>query len=353
VDVGVLELADAVDACVVGLDRRGRIRIWNRYAERAIGRSVATVLGKPLSELLDSERARDRLAEALLEAAGGTVVTGLELGVRGADGAQCLVRWSLRGLERDATATGLILATGEDLTGELEVRRRAAEVEALSALSALTTGLAHEIRNPLTAAVLQLELLRRAAEGSSTETLRDAVGRRVVVVREELLRLTKLLDDFLALAKPRALSLRQVAVCEVVEEVVTLRAADARSAGVEIDVAGDRLQAMADRSLLKQALDHLVANAIDAMRPCGRGRLAIRCHSLGERRIEISVEDDGPGIPREVAHKVLAPFVTTKEAGTGLGLTIVKRAVDRHGGTLSISSVPERGTAVRFTLERC
>jgi two-component system C4-dicarboxylate transport sensor histidine kinase DctB len=88
------------------------------------------------------------------------------------------------------------------------------------------------------------------------------------------------------------------------------------------------------------------------MRGRGHGQIEIGCHKKSEKRLELTVDDDGPGIPREIAERLFVPFVTSKEAGTGLGLTIVKRVVDRHGGTIHVASANERGTTIRVSLQR-
>jgi signal transduction histidine kinase len=106
-----------------------------------------------------------------------------------------------------------------------------------------------------------------------------------------------------------------------------------------------------DHAMLKQVLMNLVLNAIEAM-ASAPGSVRLSCHGQGDQRVEIRVEDQGPGIPPEIAQKLFTPFVTSKEAGTGLGLTIVKRIIDRHGGTIFVSTGDPGGTVVRITLQR-
>jgi signal transduction histidine kinase len=247
-----------------------------------------------------------------------------------------------------------VLAVGVDLTDRIDLERRAAEAEAMASLGNLTAGLAHEIRNPLNAAVLQLELLQRSTQRLEDAALKDRISGRVAIVREEIERLNRLLDDFLNLAKPRAIELTEVDLRQVVAEVAALQDPAAKQAGIEIRTRIEEgpLLAHGNAAMLKQVLVNLVVNAIDAMRERGRGRIEIGCYNKSETRVELSVEDTGPGIPDEIAGRLFVPFVTSKEAGTGLGLTIVKRIIDRHGGTIQVASGRELGTKMRVSLQR-
>jgi len=344
-------VVDAVDAFIVGLRPGGEVRMWNRSAESCTELPGSAVLGKPFAALLVSDRAREQLERALERALDGDEIGELELPVRAAHGPQRIVRWHLSRLP-DHGGEPLVLAVGVDHTNRIELERRAAEAEAMASLGTLTTGLAHEIRNPLNAATLQLELLQRGADKLADAAARDAIAERVRIVREELSRLARLLDDFLRLARPRAIEQRTVDLRSLVTEISRMHAPAAQQAGVsiELDLEDGPLEARGDAALLKQVLVNLVNNAIEAMREQHHGRLVLGCHRKGETRVELSVEDDGPGIPEAIGDRLFAPFVTSKEAGTGLGLTIVKRIVERHGGAIHVASTPGHGAQIWVTL---
>jgi PAS domain S-box-containing protein len=347
-------VVDAVDSFIVGLSPRGEIQMWNRCAAESTGLPAAQMLGQRFAHFLSSDHSRVQLQQALDGALGGDDVSGVELPVTTSEGRQRVVRWTLCRLGAGDTASGLVLAVGVDLTDRAELERRAAEAEAMASLGNLTAGLAHEIRNPLNAAVLQLELLQRATARVTDQALVDRMAGRIKIVREELERLSRLLNDFLNLAKPRAIELVEVDLRALIEDVVALQGPAARQAGLELTTALEdgSLCARGNAAMLKQVLVNLVVNAIDAMRERGHGRIEIGCHRKSETRVELSVDDDGPGISAEIADRLFSPFVTSKEAGTGLGLTIVKRIVDRHGGTIHVASAAGRGTTVRVSLER-
>ena len=344
-------VVDAVDAFIVGLRPGGEVRMWNRSAALSTDLPASAVLGKPLTGLLVSDRAREQLGQALALALEGEEIEELELPVQSAAGPQRIVRWHLSRLP-DHGGEALVLAVGVDRTDRIELERRAAEAEAMASRGTLTAGRAPAIRNPLNAATLQLELLQRGADKLADTTARDAIAERVRIVREELSRLTRLLDDFLRLARPRAIEQRTVDLRALVTEVAELHAPAAQQAGVSIalDLEDGPLEARGDAALLRQVLINLVINAIEAMRERGQGRLRLGCHRKSQTRVELSVEDDGPGIPEEIGDRMFAPFVTSKEAGTGLGLTVVKRVVDRHGGAIHVTSAAGQGTRIWVTL---
>ena len=347
-------VVDAVDSFIVGLGPGGTIEIWNRAAADSTGFSGEQMLGEPLGRFLFSQRSRDQLDEAFARALLGGTVVGLELPLRTRDGGQRIVRWKLSRLHGPEQGRPLVLAAGIDLTDRIDLERRAAEAEAMASLGSLTAGLAHEIRNPLNGAVLQLELLQRSAARLGDGELAQRIGSRVTIVREELNRLNRLLEDFLNLAKPRAIEQSDVDLRTLIAEVAELQAEAAQRSGIAIRLRLEdgSLVVRGHAAMLKQVLVNLVVNAIEAMRERGRGCIELGCHQKSATRLELSVEDDGPGIPDEIAGRLFAPFVTSKEAGTGLGLTIVKRIIDRHGGTIHIGSEPGRGTKVHVSLQR-
>ncbi|MBL8611461.1 MAG: response regulator [Myxococcales bacterium] len=226
------------------------------------------------------------------------------------------------------------------------LEKRAADAEALSAMGKLALNLAHEIRNPLNAAVLQLHLLARDIDRleANPET-RAALKRRGTIVGDEIGRLSRLLTEFLELARPRGLAREPVHLGRLVEDVIELEQDAATSRGVTVkkEIAPDGCVALGDAAKLKQVVLNLVVNALEAMK--AGGELTARVAPVDEQ-VVLVVEDTGPGIAPEVLESVFDPFFTTKEAGTGLGLSIVRNIVDQHMGDVRIESVAGRGTRV-------
>jgi signal transduction histidine kinase len=255
------------------------------------------------------------------------------------------VRWHL---SRSRDAAELVYGIGLDVTERRALEKRAADAEALSAMGELAMNLAHEIRNPLNAAVLQLHLLTRNLDRlEADDVTREALKDRTRIVGDEIGRLNRLLTEFLELARPRGIAREPVHVPRLVDEVLDLEAESARGRGVTIvrDLPADGCIAIGDREKLKQVTINLVVNALEAMKQGGTLTLRVRADAPTDR-VVLSVEDTGPGIAPDLLASVFDPFFTTKEAGTGLGLSIVRKIVDQHGGDVDITSERGQGATV-------
>jgi signal transduction histidine kinase len=178
------------------------------------------------------------------------------------------VRWNMVSFIPDGDTLELLLLVGSDVTDRLALEKRAADAEAMASLATLTASLAHEIRNPLNAALLQLELLGRHASRLPEGLARDKIGACGKLVTSEIQRLSKLLEEFLGLARPRSLERYPVDVHALCDYVATMQRPQAEAAGVSIrvDVPPDLPRVIGDQPKLTQVLVNLVVNAIDAMR---------------------------------------------------------------------------------------
>lgn len=303
------------------------------------------------------ERLRDRLAfevEVPVETPAGRSAS-LRVGLDGAS----IERASVAGLRRTAligvvlvglglasTAYALLRrerdrerqAAAERLAVAEEARRRS---ERLALAGALTAGLAHEVRSPLNAIALAAQRLERASQDE------PALG-FARLVRAEVRRLEGVLREFLELARPVSDRRESVALGGVAHEVVELLASEATEAGVTIaPVAGDAF-ATVDRDAVRRALINLVRNAIQASPADATVRVELDQDPRGDARIRVL--DDGPGIPAAMAERLLEPFVTTRADGTGLGLALVRRVADEHGGTFRLTNRPAHGAEALLEL---
>lgn len=346
------EVVDSVDSLILGIDEDCVVQMCNEFAATTLGYERYELIGRSCKDFTASALAADALQESLRAAAAGTRTTDLELPLLTQEGQERIVRFTLSQLDVDDVAGPAVLAVGADMTDRLELERRASEAQAMASLATLTAGLAHEVRNPLNAATLQLQLLQRHMAKLADDELRGRMQQRVRIVDEELERLTKLLDDFLKLARPQRLALSPVDLVVLLNEVQDMHGPAAAERGIELGsvVEHGSVIAQGDRGMLKQVVVNLVVNAMDAI---GKdGAITMRCFGQGRSRVVLEVQDTGPGIPESVRNQLFSPFVTTKEAGTGLGLTIVKRIIDRHGGTITVSSPEVGGTLMRLSLQR-
>lgn len=240
------------------------------------------------------------------------------------------------------------------LRREREAQARARRVERLAEVGAMTAGLAHEIKNPLSTIGLNAQLLGEAiADTEMPDDERSRLQRRTEALRREVDRLKGILSDFLEYAGELRLDRRDADLNQVVQELADFFApqADKHGVRVRLDVADPGPRASVDASQLKQAILNLMLNAVQAMAdmPAGHAKELIvrtRAHERGPDGpwAAIHIIDTGPGMPPDRAAKVFEPYFTTKAGGTGLGLPTSRRLVEAHGGRLEMHSEQGRGT---------
>jgi signal transduction histidine kinase len=217
----------------------------------------------------------------------------------------------------------------------------------LAAISRITSGVAHEVKNPLHAMVLHLELLRtKLTEG------RDP-AKHVDVLTTEVNRLNRVVQTFLDFTRPVEVQMRKAELNQMMRGVVQLAPVDgAREEAHRVRVveqyADAPLKVEADADLLKQALINIVVNACQAM-PEG-GQLTVTTEKLPDSQARLTVSDTGVGIPAEVREKIFNLYFTTKPQGSGIGLAQAFRAVQLHGGRIEVDSEVGVGTTFRITL---
>jgi len=239
--------------------------------------------------------------------------------------------------------------------------RRAAGSQRLAELGAMTGGLAHEIKNPLSTLVLNAQLLEEEIDGAVPETeSRERLRRRVGALAREAIRLRDILTDFLRYAGRMRLDPQRRDVAEVASDLADFFHPQCEQAAVlmRVEAAGRPLPAEIDEGLFKQALLNLMLNAVQAMDPerprngtAPRGELIIRAEGDADE-IRIHVIDTGPGIPPERQEEVFRPYVSGKSGGSGLGLPTARRIIEEHGGRISLHSEPGRGSDFTIHLPR-
>jgi len=223
-------------------------------------------------------------------------------------------------------------------------QRELIRAEQLSAVGQLAASVAHEVRNPLTGIKLLVESALRS-NNSKPLNLED-----LQVIHREVERLEQTVQGFLNFARLPTPQLSTCDLREIVRAAAELVGAKARQIKVEIAVRAPQepVPALVDRSQMETVLVNLFLNALDAM-PQG-GRLEVDLTDLGESGVRLTVADTGTGIPAQVAARLFTPFVTTKPTGTGLGLTISGRILEKHGGCISASNRAEGGACFVITL---
>jgi len=227
---------------------------------------------------------------------------------------------------------------------EEQVKQRA---ESVVALSAVTAGIAHEIKNPLGAIDIHLQLLEHDVEKDSIE--RQKVEKRLAVIRAEVSRLNGIVVDFLSAIRPMQPHLQMANFNELVKEVTTYLTPefDAHDMNLIINLDDSIAEAFFDPKLLRQVLMNLFKNSLEAMSK--KGEVSICTKREGEMLL-VKVKDNGCGISKDRLNAIFEPYQTTKDFGTGLGLTIVYRIIKEHGGTIVVNSRKGSWTEFKFSI---
>jgi signal transduction histidine kinase len=223
--------------------------------------------------------------------------------------------------------------------------------ERRSYVGLLASGLAHEIRNPLNAMNMNLQMLEEELVG--VPSMEDGEhGELLESTKSEIKRLESLVNNFLAYARPSDPTFESADLKQVVEEVARFLQADFRQSDVELalDLEPMLPHVELDPTQFKQALMNLLVNARQVMR--GGGRVTVATHMGPGGEAVVEVRDNGPGIPEEVRGRVFDLFYSNRGGGTGLGLPIAKQIVERHGGTIEVKSKKGEGTTFVIRLPR-
>jgi signal transduction histidine kinase len=209
----------------------------------------------------------------------------------------------------------------------------------LSAISRIGGGIAHEVKNPLNAILLHVEVARsKLARGAND------ISQEMEIISREILRLDRVVKTFLDFTRPVELNLTEVSLEGFMDELVELARPQAEASGIRVTVQQDTggTELRLDCDLMKQALLNIVVNAIESM-PNG-GELRFEAATDGETA-EIRISDTGPGIPPELREKIFRLYFSTKQTGSGIGLAMAFRIVQLHDGTIDFTSEPGKGTA--------
>ncbi len=240
------------------------------------------------------------------------------------------------------------MESAAQLGQELEVARR------LAAIGKLTSGVGHEVKNPINAMVVHLELLRGKLVPGGREAFAGA-QRHVDILAGEMQRLDRVVQTLADFSRPMELHLREHDLRQVIGVVIELTAAEMEEHGVQVtvDAPHEPMMVRADAELMQQAVLNLLLNGMQAM-PAGGGAIQVRMRREHQLAV-VEVADDGEGIPVDLLPRIFELYFTTKPKGSGIGLAMTYRILQLHGGAMEVRSnaepnSPERGTVFTFRL---
>ena len=334
-------ILDSLEDAVIVLNAKREVVFSNHAGEELLGQSL-TPAGDGLVGHLSSDHPLAPVVAELFDA--DVERRNAAVKVRDHDGQMHELAVSSYRIPDGERAGGAVLAL-RNLEPVRAVQSLVTYSQKLAALGRLTSGVAHEVKNPLNAMRIHLELLKARLGGSQ-----PAVRENLEVIAHEIVRLDHVVQGFLKFARPEEVRLAPVDVKALLCEVGRLMTPEAARAGARIadDVVPDLPPVAGDAELLRQALTNLVTNAVQAMPKGGTVTLGARLGADGS--IEVRVADEGVGIPAQDLEKVFRLYYTTKAQGSGIGLSMVYRIVQLHDGRIDVESEVDRGTVMVVTL---
>jgi signal transduction histidine kinase len=316
--------------------RDWRVVLVSASAEQFVGQRRGRMLGQQVDQVFSAESPLGRLVLAAFY--NHEPLAGFEI-----DNGGRRVGVSLDFIEERGEQIGALLTMRDAesvrrIENEIELSRR------LASIGRLTSGVAHEVKNPINAIVLHLEVLR--------EKLRELdpdARRHMDVISSEIQRLDRVVQTLVDFTRPVELKLTETDMRRLMEDVTMLASPEAQRLGVQIERTAPPLPlpVKVDADLLKQALLNVVINGVQAMPQGGTLSIAARRE---DGSAEIAIHDQGPGIPPEIQDKVFNLYFTTKQKGSGIGLAMTYRVMQLHNGSVDFKSSPGDGTTFRLRL---
>ncbi len=349
---GLMEtIFHAIQEGIVVLDEKARIVYANRAAETLLGFQLESDAGAPIRRYL---RAIEWEGVLRLDESEWSRLIRREIEVRYPEH-RFLTFYvvPLRSEEKAAPGheNGGAVVILRDVTRDRRQEAQSLASERLRAIMLLAAGVAHEIGNPLNSLTIHLQLMQRELDRMKDEA--DSAGLRelVDVSMRETHRLDQILTRFLKAVRPVRPQLESVDMRAPIRETLDFLRHEIKDRSVQIDLTLDEHPppVKGDPNQIRQAFFNLVKNAVDAM-PDG-GRLEIRLEHT-DRFVTVSFRDSGTGIPADEMSRIFDPYYTTKTDGSGLGMMIVQRIIQDHGGEIEVESEPGRGTALTLLFPR-
>jgi two-component system, sporulation sensor kinase E len=346
-------ISQTIQEGVLVIDNEGRLLYANRAAEMMTGLDYARTKGRSVLRLL-----RDWDWEHLLEVheQGAPEPEGewMRLVTREIEIEYPVHRFihfyamPFNGPDANVKSVLIIL---RDVSNERKQEASVIESERINAIKNLAAGLAHEIGNPLNALNIHLQLLSRELLEVKDEAVRKSLQELTDVARTEIARLDAINTQFLGAIRPSKPMLAPEQLTEVLEETLKILKTEFKNRAIQVSV--DIPEAVPavrlDRQQIKQVFFNLIKNALEAMPDGGSLKIVF---GVGDAFVETSFIDSGVGIPQEELGRIFEPYHTTKKKGSGLGLMIVQRIVEDHGGEIEVASKLGQGACFKIRLPR-
>lgn len=329
------QVLQGIEEAVLLFDSSGHLLLAGAPAERLLGKTQVEMIGRGVEELFPASSTLGAAIQSAVQ--NHRAVRDQTVTLPREDGPPQKLLLSVQVLARGGEDQIGTLIEVRDVESRRQLERQLDLSSRLAALSRLTGGVAHEIKNPLNAMALQLEVLRTKLDSEHPE---------VAVIAREIKRLDNVVKTFLNFNRPVELEARALDLNQLVSQIVDLVAPEAAAKKVQIEKdLQPGVNTNGDANLLQQAILNIINNAMEAM-PEG-GTLKVRtARDGGDCRVEIA--DSGMGIPPELRDRIFNLYFTTKQNGSGIGLATTFRVVQLHGGTIDFVTQLGKGTTFRL-----
>lgn len=347
-ELGILHGAvENTNEAFVTIDQDHRVVFFNRAAERIFGYGRSEVIGHDLDIILGplcSDNHRQAVAR-YLETRNPRLIgheTGFVAPRKNGDTFPASISFSVAEIHGRLFFTGIV----RDMTETTALQERILRSERLATLGQVVAEISHEIKNPLVLIGGFARQLKKTAQDKKTRS-------KLNIIAQEVERLENLLGELRDLYTPTKLTIEKIDINDLLREVYSLTKEDcqARNIRLSLDTQTGPLFVVGDPGRLKQVFLNLVKNGVEAMKK--GGNLSIQSRLSGDT-VELTISDEGRGIPESVREKMFIPFFTTKKQGTGLGLSVTKRIIEDHPGcSFTLVSQDGRGTTVKIAMGIC
>lgn len=328
----LIRILEAVDSAIILVDKNGILNYVNHHFEQLFEISTLDIIGKSISSLPGPwipyiKSFTDRRVEGKVEV--------LSLNQK-----PVCVDWQVSPLKEEESVQGWVIFIN-NRTDYYSWKEAVRKAERLAITAGLVGSLAHELRNPLSAAKALLQVTRKKGEPYRT-------GSYIDLIEREIDRVTRLLNEFLLLGKPAEKKDEPVQLALLLRELIPLLESEANNYGAELtmDLRSESL-VQADPGQLTQVIMNLIRNAAQAAGE--QGKIFVSLHQEDKNAV-LSIKDTGPGINPDKKDQLFRPFFTTKERGTGLGLPVVQAIIHNHGGEVTAHNANEGGAVFQIVL---
>ncbi|NCN04660.1 MAG: PAS domain-containing protein [Spirochaetales bacterium] len=334
---------DSMTDGVLAADTENRVILCNKAAERLIPLTTGDVYDRLLWEVIEDLDISQFVQGCLVNQ---ETIEDREFSLPGHGGNTRILSISVHPLVQAGKVQGNILHL-QDISEKRWREARLRRAESLASLTTLTAGVAHEIKNPLGSIGIHIQLIQKMLAKKRSVT-GDEISPLLEVMNEEVDRLNKIVVDFLFAVRPMDIRPYESCLNCLIRELLEFMQYELEQAKVKVvpDLEEKLPRIMIDEKFMKQAILNMVKNSMNAM-PKG-GTLVLSTRKKGDE-VVFRIIDDGEGMSTEVMGKIFEPYFTTKDFGSGIGLTLVYKIIKEHGGDISVVSQEGRGTTFTLT----